>query len=154
MFPHKLRQDFGVGFRFERYAFLFKLLLKDRVIFNDPVVDQGDFIAIIGVRVSVGVRGRAVGSPAGVGNTNGPLFIFFPHHCLKTIHLAFIFIDVHFFVVDNGDPRAVVAAILKGGETFDEDGVGFSVTDVSDDSAHDDILWKNLYAVKRNGDCR
>jgi hypothetical protein len=51
-------------------------------------------------------------------------------------------------IVDDGDSRAVVAAILKGAETFDKNGVGFLVADVSDDSAHGEILWKKAVSSK------
>src|SRR5262245_49935721 len=39
-------------------------------------------------------------------------------------------------VVDNGDSRRVIAAILQPPQPFDDDLDGLLITDISDDSAH------------------
>src|SRR5262245_5661340 len=49
-------------------------------------------------------------------------------------------------VVDNGDPRRVVAAIFQPPQPFDDNRDGLLIADISDDSAHK-ISSENQFVV-------
>ena len=72
-FAHQMGQNFGVGLSLEDMPALRQQLTERFVVFNDPVVHQGDAVgltrtAVVGVRVSIGLGGRTVGGPTGVGD--------------------------------------------------------------------------------------
>jgi hypothetical protein len=76
----------GVAFGFQRF-------FDCRVILNHPIVDQGNFAALIGVWVGVGVVRFAVRCPSGVANANGPFQGFWAQHRLKVAYLPCFFLD-------------------------------------------------------------
>ena len=60
----------GIGLADKLNPFSDKLVFKVEIVFDNTVVNNGDFAVAAAVRVGVGVRGRAVGSPTGVTYTN------------------------------------------------------------------------------------
>ena len=62
-----MRDNFGIGGRLEHVAFGGELAPELKVIFDDAVVDHGDFIFAVGVRVAVLVGRPSVRRPSGVG---------------------------------------------------------------------------------------
>ena len=62
------RQHFGVGLAGEGVAFFSEELFQGRVVFDDAVVNQRDFPAIIDVWVGVDFIGNAVRRPARVSH--------------------------------------------------------------------------------------
>ena len=62
----QVRQHLGVGLAAEHVSLRQQLRPQRRVVLDDAVMDDGDAPAAIHVRVRVGVRGAAVGRPAGM----------------------------------------------------------------------------------------
>ena len=61
-----MREHFGVSVGFELVPGTNQFLLERVVIFNDAVVDDGDFAGRVEVRMAIGVRRNAVRGPARV----------------------------------------------------------------------------------------
>jgi len=91
-----LHQHLGIGTALKGIALLQEFLAQHRVIFNDPVVDQG-----------------------------------------QVCHFPLGLVDCQLVCrVDDGQARAVVAAVFQAFEAFKEYGNGLPGSDVSYDAAH------------------
>src|SRR5690606_1438096 len=113
-------------------------------VLDDAVVDDGELaVAPADVRVSVLVRRRAVGGPAGVrdsdtaGGGGGPL-----ERLAEVRELPGALDGAHRAVIDHGDARGVIATVFKAGEALEGDvhrtgggGLGARAC-ISDDSTH------------------
>jgi len=64
MFADQMREHFGVGVGFELVSSAEQPLLERVVIFDDAVVDDGDFAGGVKMRMAVGVGRNAVRGPA------------------------------------------------------------------------------------------
>ena len=63
-----MREHLGVGAGAEFVSGLEQLFLERVVIFNDAVVDDGDFAGLIEMRMGIFIRRRPVRGPARVGD--------------------------------------------------------------------------------------
>ena len=68
MFADQMREHFCVRVRFKLMVGANQFLFQRVVVFNDAVVDDGDFAGRVEVRMTVGVRRNAVCGPARVGD--------------------------------------------------------------------------------------
>ena len=67
-----MRQHFGVGFGSEIVtAFALELFAERRVIFDHAVVDEGEFAALVEMRMRIFVGHFSMGSPARVADAVG-----------------------------------------------------------------------------------
>jgi len=93
-------------------------------------------LGVVTMGMGVGVAGFAVGGPTGVGNAEGAIEaaqsvqFFFQHS-----HPAHRLGDLE-FTVEDGDSGGVVAPVFEALQSFEEEGPGGFVSDVSDDSTH------------------
>ena len=106
-------------------------------VLDDPVVHQRDPAGGAEVRVRVGVVGRAVGGPAGVpdaGRRRRQRVL--RERLVEVRQLAGALLRGDLALVDQGDARGVVAAVLQPAETGDHHTLGLLRSDVPDDSTH------------------
>src|SRR6185503_13623058 len=59
---------------------------------------------------------------------------------VELAHAALLLGDAELALVADGDARRVVAAILQPVQPLEQDRRGLALADVTDDSAHDDVL--------------
>lgn len=67
----QVAKHLGIRLAGEDVPLLLQVLLEDRVVLDDAVVDHGDPVTplhVVAVRVGVGLRDPAMGGPAGVGH--------------------------------------------------------------------------------------
>src|SRR5690606_1626622 len=126
---------FGVGLRGEVVAQLLELLAQLVVVFDDAVVDYGQPLGHMGVRVVFG--GFAVGGPAGVGYAqvavNGRSFQgIFQLDDLADCAGPFDAVAGG----QDGDAGGVIAAVFETAQTFYEDGGDVAFGDGAYYSAH------------------
>jgi hypothetical protein len=67
-----VRYYFGLGLGHENVAFCYQFFTQFLIIRNHAVVNDRDSAGAIAMRMSVYLRGNAVGSPAGMGNPRHP----------------------------------------------------------------------------------
>ena len=67
-----MRENLRVGIRFETMTGCEKPFLERIEIFNDAVVDDGDFFQLIKMRMAISIRRNSVRSPACVANAHFP----------------------------------------------------------------------------------
>ena len=65
----QVRDDFAVGVGLEPIALDFEFIFQQLVVFNDPVVNQGQDLIAAHVRVRIALRRRAVRGPASVADS-------------------------------------------------------------------------------------
>ncbi len=132
----EVHHDLGVGLGRELVALVDELRLDDVGVLDDPVVDERDVAAGRGVRVRVGLVGRAVRRPAGVRDAAGGVRRQRLDRLLERPDLARPLDHFDARVVQESDPRRIVPAILEALEPLDQDRGRFLGSHVSDDPAH------------------
>ena len=115
---HRDRFRIGIGFGLD--LMLGQFLADLFEVLDDAVVYNRHPTALVWVRV-VGVR-SAVGCPTRVTNTSRASERFMHQKVVKVDQLAHRTATVQMPVADRRDPGAVVAAIFKLLEPFNEDG--------------------------------
>ena len=139
---HAMRDHFGIGFRGERVAGLLQLLAKLFVIFDDPVVDDGQAI-VRDVRMRVALGGHAVRGPARVRDADLAVRGIRLDGVLEHLDLADRAQALELRgAVEHGDAGGVVATVFEPAQSLHEDGDDVSLSDGSDDSAHLDVSGK------------
>ena len=133
---HHVRERLGVSVGDELHARGGELGAERLGVFDDPVVDHGDAVLCVGVRVRVGVVRLAVGGPAGVADADRGLGLLRVELVPQVLHAAGRLGDLQPAAVDDGDARRVVAPVLEPVQPLDKHGGRVALADVSDDSAH------------------
>ena len=127
----------GVGLGGERVTAGFEPVAQLAEVLDDPVVDDRDPAGAVAMRVRVEVVRPAMGRPPSVGEAEGGVRRPVGDRRLEVDQLAGPLLDEEVpGVVDQGDARRIVAAILEPLEPLDEDGARLSRTRVADDAAH------------------
>lgn len=129
--------DLGVGLRDEDGALGLELHAQLGSVVDDAVVDDGDLVLGVEVRVRVDVARRAVGGPAGVGDAGGA------GEALGDAGLQLADATLGLDHLEGGglravhdDARGVVPAVLKALQTLQQQRCHVTLADVTDDSAH------------------
>jgi hypothetical protein len=110
-------------------------------VFEDPVVNDRDLAVEASVRVGVFFGGLAVRRPARVtdaGAGREGVAVELSKLGFETGESIGTARDFDLAGVEERDACTVVSAVLEVTETLQQDGDGFTRTDVSDDSAHID----------------
>ncbi len=133
-----MRQHLGVGGGAEFVAGLEQPLLERVVIFNDAVVDDGDFAGLVQVRMGILIGRRAVGGPARVADAEvaRDRFGLQTRRAKPSSILPFSCAGAGRPSREHGHARAVVAAIFQPPQAFEQDGRRCFLADVSDNAAH------------------
>ena len=135
--------DFGIGVGLELDAFADELGLQGGVVFDNAVVDDGEFPVKAHVGVGVGFGGGAVGCPAGMRDAYMSLDGRARQFVFKRLDFARSTNNVYLAVVNQGNARTVVTAVFQLFQAIDKDGKGFVLTDVGNYSAHKKVLFTN-----------
>ncbi len=120
-------------------------VFKGCIVLDDAVVDDADAVAVIGVRVRVGIGDAAVGRPSRVPHTNRatkPAANF--QAIFEVGNASDALLDRDLAALEDGDARGVVPAILEALEPFEDQVLAVLAPDVGDDSAHDPIPLEPL----------
>ena len=133
---HEVREDLGIGVGGERVSpqFLAQLL----VFLDDAVVDDGDAPVAGEMGMGVGPVDPAVGGPAGVAETDGPLQRPPREAGGKGGDLPGGLLDLEPLPVHQDDAGGVVAAVLKPPEAVEKDPERLPLSRVTDNSAHEE----------------
>jgi hypothetical protein len=101
------------------------------VVLDGPVVHDGDRAGAVDVRVGVAVGRRAVRGPAGVPDAERAGQRLVGDLLLEVGQLAGLALDLQrALVVEHGDARAVVAAVLEPAQAVEHHVEGGLLTDV------------------------
>ena len=127
----------GVGLRRQGVAARLEPVAELAEVLDDPVVDDRDVAGAVLVGMGVQVVRPAVGRPARVGEADRGVRRPIGDRGLEVGELAGLLLDEQVAVlVDEGDPRRVVAAVLEPLEALDQDRARLPGSRVADDAAH------------------
>ena len=133
----QMREHFGVGVGFELVPGTDQFLFERVVIFNDAVMDDGDFAGSIEVRMAVSVGRNAVRGPARVADAEAAGGRFgFQNAGEALVNPALFLAQRESIAVQHRHAGAVIAAIFQPPQSFEQDGRGRFFSDVSNDAAH------------------
>ncbi len=142
---HQMHHHLRIRLAFKMVAPVGQLPAKLHIVFNDAVVYHGEFAVAAGMGMGVGIRGRAMGRPAGVANAaearhqRAVLRLF-----AQSGDTAGDFADGNAALLHNGDARRVIAPVFQLFQTVQQNRGGVLRAGVSNNSAH----IKSPYAVK------
>ena len=121
MLANQMRQHLRVRVGLELMPRRDQPFFQPLVIFDDPVVNDGDAPARIKMRVGIVIRGRPVRGPAGVPQARGAGRGAGLHHRSQPLINAARFLpQLQLRAVEHGHARAVVAAIFQPAQSFEE----------------------------------
>ena len=128
--------DFGVGLGAKDVPFGDKLLLEGQVVLDDPVVDDHQIAGAVRMRMGVLLGGPTVRRPAGVPQPHGPGEVRSPDGALQLFDLPDRAIDHHPALLQDGQPRGIIATVFQALQPVDQDRHDLLVPDVPHDPTH------------------
>jgi len=133
---HQMGDDLGVGLGHEAVAGGGEARFQREIVLDDPVVDHDQLALAVRVRVGVLLARPSVGGPAGVADAEGAFQRLGAQALLEVLQLADRAAAVQAALVDHGDARRVVPAVLEPAQALDDDGHRVPRPHVADDPAH------------------
>ena len=130
----QMQHDLGIGFGLEDRPLLFEPFAQFAKILDDAVVDHGD--AIGGVRMRVVLGRLAVGGPAGVPDADMAVERFGIEALFQVFQLALGAAAREAVAFQRGDACGIVAAIFKPLEQIDQLLRDRSTSQNADNAAH------------------
>ena len=132
--------NFRVGFGLQFNTRVFNFFPEGGEVFNDAVVDDGDFAVVGQVRVSINIVGLAVRCPAGVPNFCGAGEVIrtdVVDSVAQVIQLSCFFLYVDGApAVEDSDPRGVIPPVFHPLKSRKGDVEGLFTANVTDNSTH------------------
>ena len=128
--------DFRIGLRQKLHALRGEAGPQLRGVFDDAVVDDGEALRTVGVRVRVPVARLAVRRPAGVRDAGAALELG-GQRVLELANATLALVDAEFVAPHQRDAGRIVAAVLQPVQTLEEDRRRIALADVTDYAAHD-----------------
>ncbi len=132
----QMRHDFGVGFAREFRALLFQHLPQLAKILDDAVVNHGDVVGRMRMRVALGRL--AVGGPAGVSDAGVAGERLGAQSRLEILQLALGAAAIEMVAFERGDACGIVAAIFEALERIHQLLRDRTAPENADNAAHAD----------------
>ena len=130
----EVQHRLGVGLGLEHVALGGQRLAQLLEVLDDAVVHDGD--ALVHVRVGVALDRLAVGRPARMAEAGVPLQRMVGEPQLQVLELALGAAAVEMAVLDGGNARRIIAAILEPPQRVDEVARHRLLPEDADDAAH------------------
>ena len=136
-FSHQMREHFGIGLRSEVVrALLQQRVLDLLVIFDHAVVHEGEFAALVEMRMRILIGRFAVRRPASVADAVSARRGRFGEELREPGDAAGAFARLDMLAINDRDPGGIVTAIFEAAQTIEQDGRCFRTSDVSDNATH------------------
>ncbi len=132
----ELGDHFRVGVGVEGPAGGFEHVAKGGVVFDDPVVDDGDGFVLVEMGVGIFFRGFAVGGPAGMRNGEIEAQGVFAEGVFEGVELSHLFTGDDLPFEDAGEAGGIVPAVLEVFEAGQADVCRVAGSDVSEYATH------------------
>jgi hypothetical protein len=139
---NKLGDDFGVGIALKDHTLTLKLTLEDGVILDDAVVDDGDQAITGDMRVGIAIHSWPVGGPTRMADAMTTRGGTFTKELNQIGNSAGTSPDMQVSAGYGGNAGTIVAPVFQPSKPFNQDGLGFSRPDITDNAAHPGFLLK------------
>ena len=137
MLADQVGQNLGIGGGLELVAGSEQTRLQPFVVFDDAVVDDGDSTGLIEVRMRIDVGRGTMSGPAGMADAGmaggGGLK---QKRRDSFVDAPLFFADLERVPVENGDARAVIAAVFEPAQPVDDDRRRLVISNIANNSAH------------------
>ena len=117
-------------------AFPQERVLDLLVVFDHPIVDEGELAALVEMRMRVLIGRLAVRRPARVTNAVGTGGGGLGNQFRQASDAAGTFARFNVIAIDNRDSGGIVAAVFEPAQTIEQNGRGLRFSDVSDNATH------------------
>ncbi len=147
----QVHHDFGIGLALELRTLLFQHLPQFAEILDDAVVDHGDVVGRMRMRVALGRL--AVGGPARVPDAGMAGQRLGAQSCLEVFQFAFGAATFEMVAFQRGDTGGIVAAIFEPLERIHDLIGDRSTPQNADNPAHKDLyspICRNIFKSRRN----
>ena len=132
----KMGKHLGVCLGLELVPLRLHLGAQGGVVFDDPVVDEGQLAGAIEVGVGILPGDLPMGGPTGVADAGGAADRVLLDGAAEIIDPADFLADGNQSFFKGGYPGGVIATVFQTAEPLQQDGDRLGTTDISDDSAH------------------
>ena len=143
-----MSDDFAVGRRMKDIAFTGKPFFDLLIVFNHPVMDNGQHVRATDVGVGIFIARLSVGGPAGVSHTDlaANRFLDQPRHQIVDASAGFGDCQLA-AAIDGRHAATIVAPVFESPQSFDQKLRCFAMSDVSYNPTHSACLWLSACAV-------
>ena len=115
----QVRHHFGIRFAAELVALIDEHFFQFQIVFNDPVMHNGNFTLFIKMRMGVYVRRLAMGGPARMRNAGGAGHSLFRYPVFQVRQTALCLANLQFTLLsDHGNACAVISAVFQPSQPF------------------------------------
>ena len=140
-FRDEMGQDFRIGFGFEDIALGEQGFLQLLKVFDDAVVDDGEFVVAADMRMGIAFGGHAMRGPARMpdavhGDSVGIVGELF----FQSRQFALSLDDLEFPPLNKTDSSGIVPAVFKAPQAFDDDRNSRTMSGITNNSAHAVLL--------------
>ena len=118
------------------FPLLEKGFLDLRVVFDHPVVNEGEFSALVEMGMRILIGWFAMGRPPGVADAIGAGRGIFAHQFGEPGDASRALASLDMVAIDDCHPGGIVTAVFQPAQTIEQNGRGFLFADVSDDATH------------------
>ena len=140
-FRDEMGQDFRIGFGFEDIALGEQGFLQLLKVFDDAVVDDGEFVVAADMRMGIAFGGHAMRGPARMpdavhGDSVGIVGELF----FQSRQFALSLDDLELPPLNKTDSSGIVPAVFKAPQAFDDDRNSRTMSGITNNSAHAVLL--------------
>ena len=129
-------QDLRIRIRSVFDPGLCQFLLKRMIIFNNPVVDDKDFLLLVPMGMGIFFGRLPMGGPAGVCNTCTPGNGQTVDLCLQINNTPRRPVKAYLSSILHRQTGRVIAAVFQPSQALQEDGLCILGPDITNDSTH------------------
>jgi len=133
---HKMGDHFCVSFGFELMALLQKIQFEGHVIFDDAIMDNRKFTAVIRMGMGIDVGRFSVSGPARMANADHSFRFMADEFLTQGIKTAHTFFHIDLTVMINGDTAGIIPAIFQFTQSINQKRGSLMAPNISNNSAH------------------
>ena len=135
-FLQQVCDDLRIRLRLEGMTFFNQIFLQRHIVFDDAVVHNGKIARAVCMRMCVAVRRTSMRRPTRMPNADMTCRLISFDDSLEFGKTTHAFFHADLLLVQDGDARRIIAAILELRQPLDEKRRRLTLADITNDSTH------------------
>ena len=135
-FLQQVCDDLRIRLRLEGMTFFNQIFLQRHIVFDDAVVHNGKIARAVCMRMCVAVRRTSMCRPTRMTDADMTCRLISFDDSLEFGKTTHAFFHADLLLVQDGDARRIIAAILKLRQPLDEKRRRLTLADITNDSTH------------------